>query len=129
MQIESRTLGDMARNHVIPTAIRYQNLLIENIRGLKEIYGEKFKVHAGEQLLNLEQIAAHISEINEGVTKMINARKAANSTEDYLQKAVQYAQTVMPYLESIQHHCDKLELTVDDTLWPLAKYRELLFVR
>ena len=129
LQIESRTLGDMARNHVIPTAIRYQNLLIENIRGLKEIYGEKFKVHAGEQLLILEQIAAHISEINEGVTKMINARKAANSTEDYLQKAVQYAQTVLPYLESIRYHCDKLELTVDDTLWPLAKYRELLFVR
>ena len=128
LQIESRTLGDMARNHVIPTAIRYQNLLIENIRGLKEIYVEKFKVHAGEQLLILEQIAAHISEINEGVTKMINARKAANSKEDYLQKAVQYAQTVLPYLESIRYHCDKLELTVDDTLWPLAKYRELLFV-
>jgi len=129
LQIESRTLGDMARNHIIPTAIRYQNMLIENIRGLKEIYGDKFKSYAGEQLLILEQISNHIAEINEGVTKMINARKEAKNIEDYLEKAIQYAETVKPFLTSIRYHCDKLELTVDDTLWPLAKYRELLFVR
>ena len=129
VQIESRTLGDMARNHIIPTAIRYQNMLIENIRGLKEIYGTSYKEFASEQLLILEKISKYIAEINDGVTQMTNARKKANSTTDFHKKALQYAQTVKPFLTSIRYQCDKLELTVEDTLWPLAKYRELLFVR
>lgn len=129
VQIESRTLGDMARNHIIPTAIRYQNMLIENIRGLKEIYGTSYKEFASEQLVILEKISKYIAEINDGVTQMTNARKKANSTADFHKKAFQYAQTVKPFLTSIRYQCDKLELTVEDTLWPLAKYRELLFVR
>ena len=129
VQIESRTLGDMARNHIIPTAIRYQNMLIENIRGLKEIYGTSYKEFASEQLAILEKISKYIAEINDGVTQMTNARKKANSTTDFHKKALQYAQTVKPFLTSIRYQCDKLELTVEDTLWPLAKYRELLFVR
>jgi len=129
VQIESRTLGDMARNHIIPTAIRYQNMLIENIRGLKEIYGTLYKEFASEQLVILEKISKYIAEINDGVTQMTNARKKANSTSDFHKKALQYAQTVKPFLTSIRYQCDKLELTVEDTLWPLAKYRELLFVR
>ena len=129
VQIESRTLGDMARNHIIPTAIRYQNMLIENIRGLKEIYGTSYKEFASEQLVILEKISKYIAEINDGVTQMTNARKKANSTSDFHKKALQYAQTVKPFLTSIRYQCDKLELTVEDTLWPLAKYRELLFVR
>lgn len=129
VQIESRTLGDMARNHIIPTAIRYQNMLIENIRGLKEIYGTSYKEFASEQLVILEKISKYIAEINDGVTQMTNARKKANSTTDFHKKALQYAQTVKPFLTSIRYQCDKLELTVEDTLWPLAKYRELLFVR
>ena len=129
VQIESRTLGDMARNHIIPTAIRYQNMLIENIRGLKEIYGTSYKEFASEQLVILEKISKYIAEINDGVTQMTNARKKANSTSDFHKKALQYAQTVKPFLTNIRHQCDKLELTVEDTLWPLAKYRELLFVR
>jgi glutamine synthetase len=129
VQIESRTLGDIARNHIIPTAIRYQNMLIENIRGLKEIYGTSYKEFASEQLLILEKISKYIAEINDGVTQMTNARKKANSTTDFHKKALQYAQTVKPFLTSIRYQCDKLELTVEDTLWPLAKYRELLFVR
>ena len=129
VQIESRTLGDMARNHIIPTAIRYQNMLIENIRGLKEIYGTSYKEFASEQLVILEKISKYIAEINDGVTQMTNARKKANSTTDFQKKALQYAQTVKPFLTSIRYQCDKLELTVEDTLWPLAKYRELLFVR
>ena len=129
VQIESRTLGDMARNHIIPTAIRYQNMLIENIRGLKKIYGTSYKEFASEQLVILEKISKYIAEINDGVTQMTNARKKANSTSDFHKKALQYAQTVKPFLTNIRHQCDKLELTVEDTLWPLAKYRELLFVR
>lgn len=129
VQIESRTLGDMARNHIIPTAIRYQNMLIENIRGLKEIYGTSYKEFASEQLVILEKISKYIAEINDGVTQMTNVRKKANSTSDFHKKALQYAQTVKPFLTSIRYQCDKLELTVEDTLWPLAKYRELLFVR
>jgi glutamine synthetase len=119
----------MARNHIIPTAIRYQNMLIENIRGLKEIYGTSYKEFASEQLVILEKISKYIAEINDGVTQMTNARKKANSTTDFHKKALQYAQTVKPFLTSIRYQCDKLELTVEDTLWPLAKYRELLFVR
>jgi glutamine synthetase len=129
VQIESRTLGDMARNHIIPTAIRYQNMLIENIGGLKEIYGASYKEFASEQLVILEKISSYIAEINDGVTQMTNARKKANATTDFHKKALQYAETVKPFLTSIRYQCDKLELTVEDTLWPLAKYRELLFVR
>jgi glutamine synthetase len=129
IQIESRTLGDMAQNHIIPTAIRYQNVLIENIRGLKEIYGTSYTKFASEQLIILERISGLLAGINEGVTQMINARKKANNVTDFNQKAVQYAETVKPFLSDIRYQCDKLELTVEDTLWPLAKYRELLFVR
>lgn len=129
IQIESRTLGDMARNHIIPTAIRYQNILIENIQGLKEIYGTGFKKYASEQLILLESISNYIAQINEGVTKMIAARKKGNQLTDFHKKALHYESEVKPFLTSIRYQCDKLELTVEDSLWPLAKYRELLFVR
>lgn len=129
IQIESRTLGDMARNHIIPTAIRYQNILIENIQGLKEIYGTGFKKYASEQLILLESISNYIAQINEGVTKMIAARKKGNQLTDFHKRALHYESEVKPFLTSIRYQCDKLELTVEDLLWPLAKYRELLFVR
>lgn len=129
IQIESRTLGDMARNHIIPTAIRYQNILIENIQGLKEIYGTGFKKYASEQLILLENISNYIAQINEGVTKMIAARKKGNQLTDFHKRALHYESEVKPFLTSIRYQCDKLELTVEDSLWPLAKYRELLFVR
>ena len=129
IQIESRTLGDMARNHIIPTAIRYQNILIENIQGLKEIYGTGFKKYSSEQLILLESISNYIAQINEGVTKMIAARKKGNQLTDFHKRALHYESEVKPFLTSIRYQCDKLELTVEDSLWPLAKYRELLFVR
>ncbi len=127
LQIEARTLGDIARNHVIPTAIKYQNTLIENVRGLKEIYGDKFLTHAAEQMTLIEQIATHISNINTTTTEMIAARKKANVMTSEAEKAAAYSTTVAPYFDTIRYHCDKLELLVDNTLWPLAKYRELLF--
>jgi len=129
IQIEGRVLGDIARNHVIPTAIRYQNLLIENVQGLKDIYGKDFKKLAGEQMDLIEKISEHIAKINQGITNMINARKKANKVDDTEKKAFMYCDNVRPYFEEIRYHCDKLELLVDDELWPLTKYRELLFTR
>jgi glutamine synthetase len=84
---------------------------------------------ASEQLIILEQISDHIAGINEGVTLMINARKRANAILDFHKKAIQYADTVIPFLSDIRYQCDKLELIVEDNLWPLAKYREMFFVR
>ena len=129
IQIEGRVLGDIARNHVIPTAIRYQNILIENVEGLKAIYGTTFKKVAGEQMRLIESISEHIEKINKGITDMIEERKKANKMEDSEKRAVAYCDKVKPYFDEIRYHCDKLELLVDDELWPLTKYRELLFTR
>ncbi|MDT0555940.1 glutamine synthetase III [Patiriisocius hiemis] len=129
IQIEGRVLGDIARNHVIPTAIKYQNVLIENVQGLKDIYGNKFKDFAGEQIELIEAISGHIAKINKGITDMINARKKANKIDNGEKRASLYCNKVKPYFDEIRYHCDKLELLVDDELWPLTKYRELLFTR
>ena len=129
LQIEGRTLGDIARNHIIPTAIQYQNTLIDNVKGLKEIYGSTFKTHAKEQMVLIERISGHIAQINTGVNDMIEARKKANTIEDSAAKANAYHAQVKTYFDSIRYHCDKLELLVDNSIWPLAKYRELLFSR
>ena len=129
IQIESRVLGDIARNHVVPTAVKYQNLLVENVKGLKEIYGASFKKVAQEQLNLIENISGHIEAINSNVTAMTNERKLANSETSIDKRAELYSSKVKSFLEAIRYHCDKLELLVDDELWPLTKYRELLFVR
>jgi glutamine synthetase len=129
IQIEGRVLGDIARNHVIPTAIKYQNVLIENVQGLKEIYGKEFKKIAKEQMELIEQISKHIAKINRGITDMINERKKANVLATAEKKAAAYCAYVKPYFDEIRYHCDKLELLVDDELWPLTKYREMLFIK
>ena len=129
IQIEARVLGDIARNHVIPTAIKYQNILIENVQGIKDIYGKDFKKLAKEQMYLIEAISSHIESINGGITDMINARKKANKIEDSQKRAIAYCDKIRPYFEEIRYHCDKLELLVDDEIWPLTKYRELLFTR
>jgi len=127
IQIESRVLGDIARNHIVPTAVRYQNILIENVTGLKTIYGDKFKSLAKEQLSLIEEISGHIEALNSLVTKMTNERKKFNKLSDIEKKANGYCEKVKPLFEDIRYHCDKLELMIDDELWPLTKYRELLF--
>ena len=129
IQIESRSLGDIARNHIIPTAIKFQNILIENVKGLKEIYGKNHQKYAGVQLKIIERISGHIDEINKGIIQMVDTRKSLNEIEDEYKKAYAYCEKVLPFLNDIRYHCDKLELVVDDDLWPLAKYRELLFCR
>ncbi|MCF6168588.1 glutamine synthetase III [Lutibacter sp.] len=129
IQIEARVLGDIAGNHVVPTAVRYQNLLIKNVTGLKDIFGKDFEKLAGDQIQLIKQISAHIEAIHTKIDKMINARKKANKIENVETKAEAYCFKVKPYFDEIRYHCDKLELMVDDSLWPLTKYRELLFSR
>lgn len=127
MQIESRVLGDIALNHVVPTAVRYQNTLIENVKGLKEIFGDSYQEVAAEQMVLIRHISEHIKLIHSKVEEMIEARKHANNLPDFVQKAEAYCKEVKPYFDDIRYHCDKLELMVDDELWTLTKYRELLF--
>ncbi len=129
IQIEGRVLGDIARNHVVPTAVRYQNLLIKNVTGLKEIFGKDFEKHAEEQIQLIKTISGHIEGIHSKIDKMINARKKANKIENVEAMAEAYCFKVKPFFEEIRYHCDKLELMIDDELWPLTKYRELLFTR
>ncbi|MFD0837128.1 glutamine synthetase III [Mariniflexile aquimaris] len=129
IQIEGRVLGDIARNHIVPTAVKYQNMLIENVKGLKEIFEEKFRTVAQEQISLIEEISSHIENINANVTKMTNERRKANVIEDVEKKAMAYCNNVKPFFDEIRKHCDKLELLVDDEIWPLTKYRELLFTR
>ena len=129
VQIESRVLGDIARNHIVPTAVKYQNVLIENVRGLKEIFDKKFDAVSKEQVMLIEEISNHIEGINANVTKMIDERREANAIEDIEKKAASYCSKVKTLFDEIRYHCDKLELLVDDELWPLTKYRELLFTR
>ncbi|QEE50196.1 glutamine synthetase type III [Flavobacterium alkalisoli] len=129
IQIEGRVLGDIARNHVIPTAIRYQNILIENVKGLKEIFGQDFETIGKEQIILIKEISEHIAGINSKVEEMTEERKKANNLSSTEEMATAYCDNVKPYFDVIRKHCDKLELLVDDELWTLTKYRELLFTR
>jgi len=129
IQIEGRVLGDIARNHIIPTAIKYQNRLIQNVQGLKDIYGSGFKKLSIEQLKLIEMISEHIEKINKGITAMINERKKANKTTSPEKCAAAYCDKVKPYFDEIRYHCDKLELLVDDEIWPLSKYREMIMLK
>ena len=130
IQIEARVLGDLAINHIVPTAIAYQTTLIENVRGLKEIFSEEeFNELAGARKQLIKDVSIHISSIKSLTKEMIEARKVANKIEHARDKAYQYEQTVRPYFDKIRKHIDKLELIIDDELWPLPKYRELLFSR
>jgi glutamine synthetase len=127
IQIEARVLGDLAINHIVPTAVKYQNRLMKNVLGLKEVYGEDFKNLAGNRVELIKDISDHVTAIKNGVNEMVEARKVANNMEDEKEKAKKYSHTVAPYLGKIRYHIDKLELIVDDEIWPLPKYRELLF--
>lgn len=129
IQIEGRVLGDIARNHVIPTAIKYQNTLIENVKGLKDIFGDEFKKIGKEQIVLIKEISEHIEGINTKVDAMTEARKIANVITDAQKMAESYCDAVKPYFDEIREHCDKLELLVDNESWTLTKYRELLFTK
>ncbi len=130
IQIESRVLADLSINHIVPTAVKYQTELINNVRGLKEIVSaEDFELLAGARIENIKVIANHISQIKTKVNEMIEARKDANNMEDGAVMADAYDKKVKPFMSQIRYHIDKLELIVDNEMWPLPKYRELLFAR
>ncbi|MEG1022591.1 MAG: glutamine synthetase type III, partial [Myroides sp.] len=129
VQIEGRVLGDIVRNHIIPTAFKYQNLLIENIKGLKDIFGDSYEELAAEQILILKKTSMHVNELNAKLHAMMDARKEANSLDSVEKMAHAYCDNVKPYFDEIRYHADKLELMVDNELWTLTKYRELLFTR
>ncbi len=129
IQIEGRVLGDVALNHVIPTAVNYQNTLIKNVRGLKEVFSKEFESIGKDQMDLIKKISDHISGITKNTNAMVEERKKANATLDEEQKAFIYCDKIKPYFDKIRYHCDKLELMIDDELWPLVKYREMLFTR
>ena len=130
IQIEARVLGDLAMNHVVPVAIEYQTSLIDNVYKMKQLFAEDESARlSSENVAIIREIAAHTAYIKEHVDALIEARKVANRIETEREKAVAYHDTVAPMLEEIRYHIDKLELIVDNQMWTLPKYRELLFIR
>ncbi|MCH5216674.1 MAG: glutamine synthetase III [Muribaculaceae bacterium] len=130
VQIEARVLGDLALNHVLPVATRYQSILLDNIFKIKSLFDEnKSKELASNDMELIESISYHISRIRKDVNEMVEARKNANSISDEKEKAIAYHDNVLPYFDKIRYSIDKLELMVDNEMWPLPKYRELLFIR
>ena len=129
LQIEARVLGDLAINHIIPVATRYQSILLDNVMKIKTIFDGDDSGLAEQEKETITKIAKHMYVIKDEVAKMVNARKAANKIENEREKAIKYHDTVKPCMDVIRYHIDKLELMVDNEMWPLPKYRELLFIR
>ena len=130
IQIEARVLGDLSMNHIIPVATRYQSALLKNVDSVATAFPtDKAEKLNARNLKLIEEIAEHTNAIEKGVEELVDARKIANKIEDEHGKAIAYHDKVEPYLNTIRYHIDKLELIVDDSLWPLPKYRELLFIR
>jgi glutamine synthetase len=123
-------LGDLTVNHIIPTAIKFQNSLIQNVIGIKEIFGpDEYKVMSERQLIAIKKISGYIEQLREDFHSLVEARKEANVIESYSERAQAYSSTVLPFMEKMRVVADKLEMVVDDELWPLPKYRELMFWR
>jgi glutamine synthetase len=128
-QIEGRVLSELVYHHIIPATVAYQNTLLQNVLGLKEVYGAAHKKVTEAQLEILEQMADHLQAVKLKTDKMTEARKRANAMQDLNQRAVSYCESVLPYFEVIRNHCDRLERLVADTHWPLPRYRDLLFIK
>ncbi len=129
LQIESRVLGDLAQNHIIPTAINFQNTIIQNIKGMNDIFGKDAKKIAATQYQILEEASLHLNELKNNSDLMLAERKKANKLEHAEDKAFAYCDNVKPYFQKIKYHSDKLELIIEDELWPLPKLREILFTK
>ena len=130
IQIEARVLGDISMNHIIPVATKYQSELLKNVENMAAIFpGDKAQSLSIRNIKLIEEIAERTSTIERQVEELINARREANKIEDEHEKAIAYHDKVEPKLDDIRYQIDKLELIVDDSLWPLPKYRELLFIR
>ena len=130
LQIEARVLGDLIVNHVVPTAIKFQNTLIENCQGLKDLFGaERMRQMCTSQLRMIEKISRYVDSLRKDVHDMIDERRRANQIADVTERAEAYCLLVLPYMQKIREVSDKLEMLVDDELWPLPKYREMLLSR
>ena len=130
VQIEARVLGDLAMNHIIPVATHYQSKLIKNVQGMKEVFpAERAERLSTRNMKLIEEIAERTERIEQLVEELTDARRVANRIEDIHERAIQYHDTVCPHMEAIRKEIDKLELIVEDGLWTLPKYRELLFIR
>lgn len=130
VQIESRVLGDLAVNHIIPAAVAYQGRLLDNLYKINQLFQTtKIKEIGKSDYESVEKISSHINQVNDLVAEMIENRKKANNLESQREKAIAYHDTVAPLMEKIRYHIDHLELMVDNEIWPLPKYRELLFIR
>jgi len=129
IQIEARVLGDIASNHIIPVASRYQEILLSKIDKVSRLFPDKLDRIAKADIETVENISDHVNLVRELTVKMVNARKVANRIVDGREKAIAYHDTVAVLLDEIRYHIDKLELSIDNEMWPLPKYRELLFIR
>ncbi|NQZ69768.1 MAG: glutamine synthetase type III, partial [Lentisphaeria bacterium] len=130
LQIEARVLGDLCKSHIVPAAVKYQSILINNVKGMMDVMGAKDgKVYSGAQLEMIKELSGHIGDIKNGIDSMVKERKAANKIEENEDKAIAYCDKVKPYFDKLRYHTDKLEQIVSDDLWPLPKLRELLFTR
>ena len=127
LQIEARIIGDMCLNHVIPAAVRYQNLLIENVKGLKEIFGDDSFRYCSSEIETLKKISAYINDVSADVEALVEARKKANRIADISERAKVYSRDVKDMMDKVRVSADNLEMLIDDEMWPLPKYRELLF--
>jgi glutamine synthetase len=130
VQIEARVLGDLAMNHIIPVSTHYQSQLIKNVQGMKDVFPyDKAERLSARNMKLIEEIAERTEKIEQLVEDLTEARRVANRIQDIHQRAIQYHDTVCPHMESIRSEIDKLEMIVEDGLWTLPKYRELLFIR
>ena len=127
LQIEARIIGDMCLNHVIPAAVRYQNILIENIKGIKEIFGEGYMQFCSAEVETLKKISTYINNVSEYVDQLVEVRKKANRIADISERAKVYSKDVKDMMDKVRIGADNLEMLIDDEMWPLPKYRELLF--
>ncbi len=127
LQIEARILGDMCLNHVIPAAVKYQNILIENVKGIKDIFGDSFMEYCVSEVETLKKISFYINGVSADVESLVEARKKANRIEDIAERAKVYSHEVKDMMEKVRLSADNLEMLIDDEMWPLPKYRELLF--
>lgn len=127
LQIEARIIGDMCLNHVIPAAVKYQNILIENVRGMKEIFGDEYLSFCSSEIETLKKISTYINNVSVDVDALVEARKKANIIEDIAERAKIYSRDVKGMMEKVRVSVDNLEMLIDDEVWPLPKYRELLF--
>ncbi len=127
LQIEARVMGDMCLNHVIPAAVKYQNILIENVKGVKDIFGEDFMTYCSSEVAALKKISMYINDVSSYVEALVEARKKANRIEDIAERAKVYSHEVKDMMDKVRESADQLEMLIDDEMWPLPKYRELLF--